>query len=218
MNRRPTLMRAFGKGDHRQMIRHISLIGKRWYDHRAFAEGSVDLTFKNRSRQYSGAIATTLLHFPNLRKLDLGAGLVETFADGRSELGQVWAPVLNILRRNRGPLGVVWQDFMHRYGHKDPYFYDEEIETHTLSYMNNNFCAETKIELPVRKGKKLPLRETIFTLSDLELAVREIVGTTAVGEHSHGEKSIIAGPERSKHAIRFSGIPRKLAGARWAGT
>lgn len=107
-HRRPILMRAFGRGDHVRINRHIYLIGNRWYDHRAFAEASVDLTFKNRSKQYSGAIATTLLHFPASRKLDLVAGLVETFADGRSELGQAWGPVLNILGRNRGTLDVVW--------------------------------------------------------------------------------------------------------------
>ncbi|TID17002.1 hypothetical protein E6O75_ATG09768 [Venturia nashicola] len=211
--RRPSLLRDFRKENHRQMIRHISLAGDRWWDHHAFGEESVDLIQKERSRQYSGVIAGTLLHFPNLKKLDLVAGLVETFSDWRGELGQVWAPVLNILRRNRGILGVVWHDSMHhRHGHEcDPYFFEREILLHKEEYMNGNFCAETKIELPLRTGKKLPLRETVFTLSDLEFVIREIVGTTAPGIHLYGERTIVAGPERSKHTIRFSGIPKHLA-------
>lgn len=32
-----------------------------------------------------------------------------------------------------------------------------------------------------------------------------------MGEQSHGEKSIIAGSQSTKHTIRFSDIPRKLA-------
>lgn len=209
--RRASLLGSFGRNDHRQMIRHISLVGDRWWDHHAFAQDSLDLAQKERSRQYSGVIAPTLLHFPNLRKLDLVVGLVETFADWKGELGQAWQPVLNILRRNRGVLGVVWQDFMHeRHTTDNAYFFDVEILMHTGSYAGSSFCAQTKIELPVRPGRKIPLRETIFTRSDLELAVRKIMGTTAPGVHLHGEKTIIAGPEQTTHTIHFSGIPRKL--------
>ncbi|RDI89891.1 hypothetical protein Vi05172_g645 [Venturia inaequalis] len=211
-SRRPSLPRRIGKGDHRQMIRHLSLVGDRWWDHHAFAEDSVDVAQKEGLRQYSSVIAHSLLHFPNLRKLDLLAALVETFSDWRGEVGQIWAPVLNILRRNRGTLGVVWQDFLHhRHGPEQEYFFEREIRLHKEGYMDGHLCAETKIELPVRMGKKLPLRETIFAVSDLELAVREIVGTAAPGVHLYGERNIIAGPGRTKHTIRFSGIPEYLA-------
>lgn len=59
-------------------------------------------------RQQSRAIANPLIMLPNLLKLDLGAGIVATFTDPYTKIGQAWQPILKILRRNNGELNIMW--------------------------------------------------------------------------------------------------------------
>jgi hypothetical protein len=59
-------------------------------------------------RQQSSAIANALITFPNLRRLDLGTGIVATFTDPYTKIGQAWQPILKILRRNNGELNIMW--------------------------------------------------------------------------------------------------------------
>jgi hypothetical protein len=70
------------------------------------------------------------------------------------------------------------------------------------TYDDMEFCAETSITLPTHSA--LPLRETIYILSDIEREIRTIVGTTT--EHIHGSRNITL-DRGSEHTVYFSGVP-----------
>lgn len=118
----------------------------------------------------------------------LGAGMVSTFMDNATTLGQQCQPILNILLRNRGALKVNMRQIL----------FDNQGK-----WWDNCVQAKATITLPAKGG--LPLRETVWTLQ--ELANEAQIWTDAhkpapsVKFHCRG----------SEHTVLLLGVPQMSA-------
>lgn len=144
------------------------------------------------TKYYSDTLPYMLIMFPNLRQLDLGAGMVSTFTDHATDTGQCWQPVLNILRRNNGALKAVLQDEM-----LDPRrMWDSRL-----------IRAEVSIKIPAR-GKML-LKEAVWTLQEISAAAQVIINET------DPVPSFVVSRRGNKYDVRFIGIPIKVKTLYW---
>ncbi|QDS74264.1 hypothetical protein FKW77_003196 [Venturia effusa] len=165
-----------------QSIRRISVIGGGWYDQVEY--GPEDYGEKDRTSYYSSGIASFLFVFPNLTELTLGVGMVSTFMDNATELGQWWQAILNVLRRNDGILKVNLRHL---------------LDDHRGDWWFNNVQAKATIALPA-KGV-VPLRETVWTMQDLAIMAQIWINTH---KPSHFVKLICRGAE---HTVWLIGVP-----------
>lgn len=208
---------GFGKFNHRQLIRHISLVGEKWDEPHGLLFADVDMERKNRIREKSGAIANALLLFPNLKRLDIGAGIVETFVDPRSEIGQCWQPILQILRRNDGCVNVVWQ-----YWIEEPpltplaWYFDQEVYEFALDFWEKKWVAQCSDSFDLRDGLRCPFFRMIAVFSDIEIRLREMIGRCREWDATPDDYWMKCGremtPDGRKKSIwvAFSGVPEYL--------
>ncbi|KAE9973513.1 hypothetical protein EG327_009043 [Venturia inaequalis] len=139
-------------------IRRVSLVGGSWCDQIEY--GPTDLDELDRTSYYSGGVANFLVGFPNLGELLLGVGMVSTFMDSSTELGQRWQCILNVLRRSCGTLKVNFRHFL-----------DDSRE----HWWKNGVQAKATISLTAKGA--LPLRETVWTLQNLAIMAQVWIDT-----------------------------------------